>query len=69
MLIVYFPSNFDVDNSVDKLKSYTQVKIEIVDKPNKTIYYIGESFEKEGMKVVATYEDNTKKEITTYYIV
>jgi len=31
MLIVYFPSNFDVDNSVDKLKSYTQVKIEIVD--------------------------------------
>ena len=30
MLIVYFPSNFDVDNSVDKLKSYTQVKIEIV---------------------------------------
>lgn len=45
------------------------VKIEIVDKPNKTIYYIGESFEKEGMKVVATYEDNTKKEITTYDIV
>ena len=45
------------------------VKIEIVDKPNKTIYFIGESFEKEGMKVVATYEDNTKKEITTYNIV
>jgi len=31
MLIVYFPSNFDVDNSVDKLRSYSQVKIEIVD--------------------------------------
>ena len=45
------------------------VKIEIEDKPNKTIYFIGENFEKEGMKVVATYEDNTKKEITTYDIV
>ena len=45
------------------------VKIEIENKPNKTIYFIGENFEKEGMKVVATYEDNTKKEITTYDIV
>lgn len=45
------------------------VKIEIEDKPNKTIYFIGENFEKEGMKVIATYEDNTKKEITTYDIV
>ena len=45
------------------------VKIEIEEKPTKTIYYIGENFEKEGMKVVATYEDNTKKEINTYDIV
>lgn len=45
------------------------VKIEIENKPNKTIYFIGENFEREGMKVVATYEDNTKKEITKYDIV
>ena len=45
------------------------VKIEVENKPNKTVYYIGENFEKEGMKIVATYEDNTKKEITTYDIV
>lgn len=45
------------------------VKIEIENKPNKTIYFIGENFEREGMKVIATYEDNTKKEITKYDIV
>lgn len=44
-------------------------KIEITTPPTKTSYVEGQDFDKTGMIVVVTYEDGTKKEITSYTVV
>ncbi|MDE7213321.1 MAG: bacterial Ig-like domain-containing protein [Anaeroplasmataceae bacterium] len=44
------------------------VSIEIKKQPDKTTYIEGELFDKTGMVVEATYDDNTKKEITDYQV-
>ena len=42
--------------------------IEITQAPSKTSYLAGQSFDKTGMKVVATYNDGTSSEITNYTV-
>lgn len=42
--------------------------IEIEDKPTKTKYIVGETFDPSGMKVIAKYNDNSKVVITDYTI-
>ena len=44
----------------------TLSKIEITTPPTKTAYTEGEKFDKTGMKVIATYSDETTKEVTDY---
>lgn len=44
------------------------VSIEITKQPNKTTYIEGELFDKTGLVVEATFDDNTKKEITDYVV-
>lgn len=44
-------------------------KIEVTTPPTKTTYVEGQDFDKTGMVVVATYEDGTTKEITSYTVV
>lgn len=43
-------------------------KIEITMPPAKTDYVEGQDFDKTGMIVLATYEDGTKKEVTSYTV-
>lgn len=43
-------------------------KIEIIAPPNKTEYVEGQDFNRDGMKVKATYEDGTEKEVTSYTV-
>lgn len=42
----------------------TLARIRVASKPNKTVYYIGDSFDSTGLKVEATYSDGTKKDVT-----
>ena len=50
------------------VKENIVTKIAITKQPDKTQYFIGESFDKTGMIVTATFLDGTKKEITNYQI-
>ena len=43
-------------------------KIEVTTQPSKTTYIEGQNFDKTGMKVTATYNDGTTKEVTNYTI-
>ncbi len=45
------------------------VKIEITKAPNKTKYVEGQNFEKDGMKIIGTYEDGLQTEIIDYEII
>lgn len=63
------------ENNVTKTTTQTinfvkkQLKsIEITTPPTKTIYIEGQDFDDTGMKVTATYSDNSSKEITNYSI-
>lgn len=51
----------DEDDSDSELYS-----IKVTTLPNKTTYYVGESFDPKGMVVVAKYTDKTEKVITNY---
>ena len=42
------------------------VSIKITAQPDRTDYYVGETFDKKGMKVAAVYSDGTEKEIDGY---
>lgn len=53
------------DNAIEEV---SVSKIEIANAPQKLTYKIGEKFDTTGMKVIATYTDGTKKEITSYKI-
>lgn len=44
-------------------------KIEITKKPNKTTYIEGENFEKDGMEILATYNDLSTKVISDYEVI
>ena len=46
----------------------TLTSISIMKAPTKTTYTEGESFDKTGMKVTATYSDGSTKEVTTYTV-
>ena len=46
----------------------TLTKIEIAEKPTKTTYTEGDTFDKTGMKIIATYSDGTTKVVTSYTI-
>ena len=58
--------------STDTINGYNPVidkeviKLEVTKMPNKTEYYVGESFDKTGMVVTATLEDNTTMDVTQY---
>ena len=41
-------------------------KIEVVSKPKKTQYLVGEKFDASGMKVVATYSNGMTRDVTKY---
>ena len=43
-------------------------KIEVTTQPSKTTYIEGQNFDKTGMKVTATYNNGTTKEVTNYTI-
>lgn len=60
------------------LKAYTEnlennqsglENIVITKQPDKTIYKVGESFDKTGMQVMATYKDGNKKVVTNYSVI
>lgn len=41
-------------------------KISVKNPPNKTVYVVGENFDKTGMVIMVEYSDGTSKEITNY---
>lgn len=46
-------------------ESPTLTGIRVVSKPNKTTYYIGDSFDSSGLRVEAQYSDGTTKDVTS----
>ena len=66
----------EVEIKYGKLSAYVPItvkenivtKIEITKQPDKTQYFVGESFDQTGMIVTATFLDGTEKEITNYQI-
>lgn len=58
----------DNNNSQGNQQSVTLVSIAITKAPTKTTYTVGESFNKSGMVVTATYSDGSKKVITNYTV-
>lgn len=50
------------------LTTRTIESIRIVSKPKKTLYYVGEKFDPEGLFVVAKYDDGTELDIDDYSI-
>lgn len=58
-ITIYITAN-EVDNTVSKL--------EISQKPIKTIYNVGDTFDKSGMVVTAVFLDGTSKEVSNYSI-
>ncbi|MGN1481876.1 glycoside hydrolase family protein [Porcipelethomonas sp.] len=47
-------------------KKLTGIKVE--SGPEKTVYKLGEGFSPAGLKVIGSYDNNTKSEITDYYL-
>lgn len=62
--ISYKGKSTKVDITVTFVLRATMISVET--KPNKAKYVVGESFDPDGMKVVAMMNDNTKKVITDY---
>lgn len=72
-------SDYDVESVKGNvsIKAYTkedkvEAKLEsirVTNPPSKTEYYEGENFEKEGLKITATYTDHSEKEVTNFTIV
>lgn len=53
-----------VDIEVKFVLKVTSISVEVA--PTKTKYVVGETFDPAGMKIVAVYNDNTKKVVTNY---
>lgn len=53
-----------VPESVDGVKTLT--KIEVNKEPSRTEYYVGETFDKSGMRIVAFYSDKTAEVVTKW---
>lgn len=47
-------------------KEVTLTSIKVGEKPTKTVYTVGEKFDKTGMVIIAEYSDTTTKEVTNY---
>lgn len=62
--ISYKGKTATVNIEVKFVLKVTGISVEVA--PNKTKYVVGETFDPTGMKVVAIYNDNTKKVITDY---
>lgn len=41
-------------------------KLEVTKQPDKTVYQVGQSFDKTGMQVMATYQNGTVRDVTKY---
>lgn len=54
---------------IEKVEIADLASLEIESIPNKTVYKVGENFDKTGMKVNAVYSNGNKSEITNYIIV
>ena len=58
-------TNTNENTATTTNKSYLQAKsLEIVSKPSKTEYYIGDSFSASGLKVKVKYSDGSSKDVT-----
>ena len=56
--------SFSVDFTITVLKKLIDIKIQ--ENPVKTKYYVGESIDFTGLKVIAQYSDDSEEEITDY---
>ena len=67
-VLIYYTEG---DREIEAIQPITIIKmekIEITQAPTKTVYKVGEDFDKTGMIVTATYSDGSKNEITDYKI-
>lgn len=66
--IVYSESGKTYTAALDiTVQSKSPVKMEVIAKPNKVIYYMGEMFDPTGMAVKVTYDNGETALVTDYY--
>ena len=54
----------DDDGAESKATPVTLTGISLTSKPSKTVYFLGEEFDKSGMVVTARYSDGTERDVT-----